>query len=92
MAESYMVVEFADDGLLAIIPENWWDVDGTGCTLWPPYKAGSMRMRNAARLREVPMDTWKSFPIRRIMYKTCKYIFLKYKYCLELENNSITVQ
>ena len=35
MAESYLVIEFADDGLLAVIPENWWDVDGSGCALWP---------------------------------------------------------
>ena len=48
---------------------------GSGCALWPPYKADSLRLRNAAKLREVPMDTWKSYPVRRVMFKPCKYIY-----------------
>jgi len=39
MAECYLVIEFADDGLLAVIPEYGWDIDGSGCALSPPYKA-----------------------------------------------------
>ena len=34
-----------------------------------PYKDAN-RVRNAARNREVPGDKWKSFPIRKKMYKT----------------------
>ena len=78
MAECYL--EFADDGLLAVIPEYGWDIDGSGCALSPPYKADSLHLRNAAKLNYVPMDTWKSwywksYPVRRVTYKTCKYIY-----------------
>ena len=69
----YLVVEYADDSLLAVIPDNWLDTAGQGCALWPPYK-DSNRVRNAAKNMEVPGDEWKSFPLRRIMYKTGKVI------------------
>ena len=54
----YLVVEYADDNLLAVIPENWLDTAGQGCAHWPPYK-DSNRVRNAAKNMEVPGDEWK---------------------------------
>ena len=50
MAESYLVIEFADDGLHC-----------------------GHRIRLVHCVCEIKMDTWKSYPVRRVMYKTSKY-------------------
>ena len=71
----YFVVEFADENVLAVIPDNWLDTAGNSCVLWPPYK-DDKRVMNAARNREVPGDQWKSFPLRKTMYKTGKFVSL----------------
>ena len=65
----YLVVEYEDENLLAVIPENW--LEGNSCALWPPYK-DTKRIRNAAKDMEVPSDHWKSFPLKKVMYKTGK--------------------
>ena len=71
----YLVVEYADENALAVIPDNWLDTAGNSCHIWPPYKDAN-RVRNAARNREVPGDQGKSFPLRKIMYKTGKFVSL----------------
>ena len=72
----YMVVEFdkepgANGSSMEVVPENWQDVDGTQCVLYP-YHYGHSKIIKAARRGEVPSDEWRSFPIVKVWYKTSK--------------------
>ena len=69
-----LVVEYADENVLEVIPDNWVDTAGNSCALWQ-YKDDN-RVRNAVRNREVSGDQWKSFPLRNIMYKTGTFVSL----------------
>lgn len=64
----YFVAEFHENGkaTVAIIPENW--KHGTKCCLWQPYQ--DHKIDSAAKESEVPGETWRAFPIRRLLYET----------------------
>jgi DNA-directed RNA polymerase subunit F len=76
----YLIVEFREKGkrTVSIIAENWQHA--TKCALWPPYKSDKA-IDKAAKEMEVPGDLWTAYPIAKIMYKTCKFLKIKYSLC-----------
>ena len=72
----YLVVEFdkepgANGSSMDVVPDNWQEVDGNDCVLYP-YHYGHSRVIKAARRGKVPSDEWRSFPIVKVWYKTSK--------------------
>lgn len=59
--DDYLIVTFADDNQPRIISSNW--LDGTSCSVWPPYQ-DETRRRTAAKKMEEAQDDWYSYPIK----------------------------
>lgn len=65
-AVKYLVAEFKDG--IFIVAANWLADDGKTCQ-WPPY-ADRSRVRKAARLMEVPNDSWSDHWVTKIWART----------------------
>ena len=62
MAEVYCVIEFVEEGSIAIVPSIWLSSDGN-LSYWPPYNNNTQN-QNAAKRCETPQNTWKTFAIK----------------------------
>lgn len=76
----YLVVEFEREKntcAMEVVPDNWRDIDGQRCILYPNHLTLD-RVAKAAKRADPPTDSWKSYPIRKEWWKTSKYfLFLE---------------
>lgn len=63
----YYVVQFTNDGDIAVVPRSWWTNDATA---WPPYKGH--RLTRAIKDCEQPSVDWVSYPCR-VMASSCEF-------------------
>ena len=73
----YNVVEFSKStndktNPIAVIPDNWWDIAGNQCILWPAHKSKAT-VEKWAKQGVAPTSEWKAYPVLRSLWKTCKW-------------------
>lgn len=74
----YWVVEFekvCGVSTMEVVPSNWQDIEGNRCILYPDHYSTDKAER-AAKRAEPPTDTWRSFPVKKVWYQTCKCSFI----------------
>ena len=61
MSQVYFVVQFVNEGSIAIVSSIWLSGDGS-TSYWAPYT--NKQSQNAARRCEVPEENWKTYSIK----------------------------
>lgn len=69
----YYVAEFKVGHEVSVIPDNWLQDDEESC-LWPQWKSAS-RIDKAARNKEDADDTFVTYELSRVMYRSGMHIF-----------------